>query len=191
MFDFKFFEYINNLSRDYKFLNNFFIVAAEYFVFIFLIVCAILWFRKNKDYIFQRAVLFSVYSACAAIILNFLVSKIKFRLRPFIDKRLINVNQIISHSADASFPSDHTTFMLAIAFSFCAINQTRKLGVVLTVIALISGFSRIYCGLHFPLDIIGALMIALIVVFFIFILQKYFEKINLVVLRISKRFKLV
>lgn len=56
-----------------------------------------------------------------------------------------------------SFPSGHTMTAFAVAFACCAF--VKKLRCVMIPFAILTGFSRIYVGAHFPLDVLyGALL---------------------------------
>ncbi|MFK4447286.1 undecaprenyl-diphosphatase [Caballeronia udeis] len=63
---------------------------------------------------------------------------------------------LIVHSADSSFPSDHLTFLWAVAFSFLMHPEARRAGWVLALLGLPMAWARIYLGVHFPFDIAGA-----------------------------------
>ena len=77
--------------------------------------------------------------------------------RPFVHH---NVNLVISHAANASFPSDHVIGTFSIALGLRMFN--KKLGNILIVLSIIVGISRIYVGHHYPSDIIGALIVVLV-----------------------------
>ena len=61
-----------------------------------------------------------------------------------------------------SFPSDHTTFMLSIAAMLLYFRSSVVIGCLLFFFGLISGSSRVFCGVHFPVDIIGSVLVSLI-----------------------------
>ena len=79
--------------------------------------------------------------------------------RPFMDHKL---TQLIPHAAGASFPSDHTTSSAAIALGVWVFTRFKKTGALLFLAACAIGFSRIFVGVHYPADIAGGLMTALI-----------------------------
>ncbi len=74
-----------------------------------------------------------------------------FRLRPFAS--LDGVNLLIDPPLFAkSFPSDHTTLAFAVAVSVLMIN--RRLGIPALIVAAVVGLSRVFVGVHFPIDVL-------------------------------------
>ena len=67
---------------------------------------------------------------------------------------------IIFHVPNGSFPSDHMLIFSTIAFSYFFSKQ-RIIGLGLIGLAWLVAWSRIYLGVHFPLDMLGAFFIAL------------------------------
>lgn len=65
----------------------------------------------------------------------------------------------ITRSGFTSFPSGHTTTIFALC-TILALNTSNKFyQFLLFIIALITGYSRIYLGSHFPIDVMaGALL---------------------------------
>lgn len=85
---------------------------------------------------------------------------------------------LIAHAPDASFPSDHTTLMFAIPLMLLTFRDLRRAGAVLFVLSFISGFARIYSGLHFPMDIAGSLFVALFSTGLLLLLKRYLIPVN-------------
>ncbi|WP_086382548.1 undecaprenyl-diphosphatase [Caballeronia sordidicola] len=67
---------------------------------------------------------------------------------------------LMAHSPDASFPSDHLTCLWGAAFSLLAYNRTRPIGTALALLGIPMSWSRIYLGVHFPMDIVGAAVVS-------------------------------
>lgn len=59
------------------------------------------------------------------------------------------------HAADASFPSDHVTVFAAVGLCMM-LDGEAGLGIVLLAAGLCVAWARIYLGVHFPLDMLGA-----------------------------------
>ena len=79
---------------------------------------------------------------------------------------------LINHAPDASFPSDHMLIFSSIAFSYIFAKE-RNIGFFLFLLAIEVAWSRIYLGVHFPLDMLGALTVAFITAFSV---QKIWNK---------------
>ena len=62
---------------------------------------------------------------------------------------------------DYSFPSDHTTFAVALAVGLWLVN--RKLGIIALALAALEGFDRVYTGQHYPHDVIAAALLGAVV----------------------------
>jgi undecaprenyl-diphosphatase len=67
---------------------------------------------------------------------------------------------LINHVPETSFPSDHTTLMLSIAITLFLIREERKIGAALFLLGIIGGLTRVFCGIHYPFDILGSLIVA-------------------------------
>ncbi len=165
--------YLINLQTGKNiFIDNLGIFFAEYLPYFFILTLFILWFSKKK---YKTRTLLSVYSAILGIILDFIISIFYFHPRPFMD----NVGtSLIKHLSGASFPSDHTTFMLSIAFLFLYFKETRFVGIILSILGLLGGVSRIFVGVHYPFDILGSIIVSVIISYFIFRYRNKFDKLN-------------
>ncbi|MEE8162501.1 MAG: phosphatase PAP2 family protein, partial [Anaerolineae bacterium] len=105
----------------------------------------------------QRAILRAIIVLFVANIVLKLCNLVYFRPRPFVDHE---VNLLFYRPTDSSFPSNPATVGFSIAAAIWLYN--RRLGALLLVLATLFGLSRIYCGVHYPSDIIaGALLGAL------------------------------
>ena len=78
--------------------------------------------------------------------------------RPF--KMLGHVHQLVLPSEPNSFPSGHSSSTFSVVTVL--VNQfweNKILVVMLIIFALLIGFSRIYCGVHYPIDVVvGAIV---------------------------------
>ncbi len=71
---------------------------------------------------------------------------------------LVNgTNPLAGHFSGGSFPSNHTAAAFAVSVSIFL--HKHKWGIPLIILSLIIGISRILGGVHYPLDIIGGIII--------------------------------
>ncbi|MBO9330101.1 phosphatase PAP2 family protein [Achromobacter xylosoxidans] len=65
-----------------------------------------------------------------------------------------------SHAATSSFPSNHTIIIATLAWALIFDRRWAGLGWAALALAVAVGISRVYLGVHFPLDIAGGLALA-------------------------------
>lgn len=68
--------------------------------------------------------------------------------------------QYLAHNADPGLPSDHVTVFWSLALASLRSRKFALWGFPLLAIGLVVGWSRVYLGVHFPLDIAAALPVA-------------------------------
>ncbi|MEN5160852.1 phosphatase PAP2 family protein [Achromobacter spanius] len=77
--------------------------------------------------------------------------------RPFV----IGLGHVFfAHKPTSSFPSNHTIIIAAFAFALILDRRWAGWGWLALAGALLVGTSRVYLGVHFPLDIVGGLLLA-------------------------------
>lgn len=82
---------------------------------------------------------------------------------------------LVKIPSDASFPSGHT--MNGFATSLSILFNDKKLGIPAVIFATIIAFSRLYNFVHFPTDVIGGFVIALIFAILVnFVMKKISQK---------------
>lgn len=135
-------------------------VLAEYLVGVVPLLLIFLWFRDRSAPARTR-LLQSFFSALLALGINQLIGLFYQHPRPF----MAGIGHtFLHHVADSSFPSDHVTVISAVGIALLLDRTTRRAGVFLLLTALPVAWARIYLGVHFPLDMVGALGMALLAV---------------------------
>ncbi|MBI4028867.1 MAG: phosphatase PAP2 family protein [Candidatus Blackburnbacteria bacterium] len=95
-----------------------------------------------------------------ALFLGKLANRFIQNPRPFAIK---NIQPLIPHAPDNGFPSDHTLLVATIAAIVFAYD--KKWGIVLSILALLVGASRVFAQVHNWLDIAGSFVIAFTAVY--------------------------
>jgi undecaprenyl-diphosphatase len=63
------------------------------------------------------------------------------------------------HAPDSSFPSDHVTILTSIGLTLL-FGGTFRLAAAVLMLGLAVAWARVFVGVHFPLDMIGAVAVA-------------------------------
>lgn len=165
------FQQINQLATRYDWMDDIMEFCAQDIVFVMIAILGILWLTGKKNN--QKAVFFAALTACVALAIgSMLISPAVHHPRPFATHQ---VHQLVAHAADNSFPSDHATFAFAIAFSVLLVK--RRIGILLLGLAVITGFSRVYVGVHYPADIAGAAILSLLASVAVYLLRNRLDAI--------------
>ena len=118
----------------------------------------------------QYGVMCSLASMGIANLLVFISNSISpDRLRPF-EAFPDKVHLIFYPPSDPSFPSNAAAASFAFAMGLWVYN--RKLGYILFIPAIIISFGRIYMGVHYPLDILGGFILAIMATSIVAIVMK-------------------
>lgn len=81
--------------------------------------------------------------------------------RPF--KTLGHVHQLVVPSEPNSFPSGHTASTFSVVTVLAdQFWQNKILVSVLIIFSLLLAFSRVYCGVHYPLDVLVGAMVGIL-----------------------------
>ncbi|HEY8908323.1 MAG TPA: undecaprenyl-diphosphatase [Rhodoferax sp.] len=110
-------------------------------------------------------------SGLAGLLINQVIGLFWQHPRPFM---MGLGHTFIPHVADSSFPSDHLTLIWSVAFSFLLHQRPRFAGVVLALLGLPVAWARIYLGVHFPLDMVGAALVAVSSAYLCFREERWF-----------------
>ena len=147
-------------------MNELIILTAKY---VFL-VSIIVWFgylftleKGNKRTFLLR----TLAAAALAYGLAKLAGQFYFDARPFVSD---HITPRLLHANDNGFPSDHT--LITSLLGFVILTKHRTLGVIVLLVALAVGASRVAAGIHHPLDIAGSFVISAIAVGFVLAIEK-------------------
>lgn len=142
------FRLLNDLAGQNVWLDKFMVFAADNMGYLLVVSVFVLFWKK--DY-FKKVIFISLGSAIVArfafvAMFRYLI----YSPRPFLV--LENVNVIMNHQYESSFPSGHATFYFALATGVYLYN--KKAGWIYLVLAGLLGIARIFVSVHWPLDIL-------------------------------------
>ncbi len=127
---------------------------------LFLVIAILFFWCINK-----REGYFILITGLVGTVVN-QIAKLFFRVpRPWVlDPDFDIVESARAEATGYSFPSGHTQNIAGTFGSIAAYNRKRWLSITCTVIIILVAFSRMYLGVHTPLDIVVSLLVALALV---------------------------
>lgn len=132
------------------------IFSAKY-LYLIIVFIALLFLIKEKS-IRRNILISSAFILPFIFIVSRIASKIYYNPRPF---AVEHFTPLIKHAVDNGFPSDHS--LISFAFASIIFLFNRKLGFILFLCAFLVGLSRVYVGVHHPIDIFGSFLICIMV----------------------------
>jgi len=135
--------------------NLIFIFGAKY-LHLLIILIAAAWFLTQPKPRKKEILIIACICLPLVLIISRIASHLYSNPRPFVAGHF---KPLIYHAADNGFPSRHALlvfFISTVVFIF-----SRRTGLVLWILALFVGFSRVYAGLHHPVDILGSALISI------------------------------
>ena len=217
------FQQINAPAGSHPLFDTIMIFCANLLIFCWPLLLLLVWgvplnWRRRAlspaqaELLEQRrsVVLWVAFACLLAYAFNLLLEQFIFEPRPFVSH---TVHQLITHPADASFPSDHSAWSFAVfglllfvlipairsTLSSRSINGLQStpslvvptlLLVLAFVIACTIGVARIYVGVHYPGDILGGAIDGLIAALLITLLSRWLHQPTHAVLRFAHRLRL-
>jgi undecaprenyl-diphosphatase len=158
-------QWVNNFAGKREWLDILGVMVSEYLIFLLPIIIFLVYFFSKKSagfLIFKKILLSLVF----VYLFNYLIGYLVARSRPFVaDKGIYQLAKFFAQASDYSFPSQHTAaaFVLALIVFF----DKKKLGIILLILAVLIGGSRVFVGVHYPSDILGGILTACLSIFVI------------------------
>lgn len=130
----------------------------------------------------RTALLGAVTLLLTFIITNLCLKPMIARVRPY--EVIEGLTRIIEKQSDRSFPSGHTANSMAVGVILWMISQNfeklgdkklyfpRAAGWFFLILSVLIGLSRLYVGVHYPTDVLGGAIIALVDAVVVFYLYK-------------------
>lgn len=131
------------------------LILANKLIYLVPISLAAMWLWGGEHS--RRAALRILMVIAAALCVNYAISLALPHARPFV---LGLGHAFFPHAPTSSFPSNHTTIIAAMGMTLICSRGLAGWGWLTLLLALAVGWSRVYLGVHFPLDILGGLVLA-------------------------------
>lgn len=178
MFDLELFQFINGFANRSVITDWFVVVIAEYIPYVVCVIAIILWAKIPNWKERARIFLILAFSGILARGLIFEVIRYFYnRPRPFL---ALEITPLFIEGSYA-FPSSHAIVFTLIGCSVLLFS--KRWGVAFLIFAFLNAIARIYSGVHWPTDVIGGIIIAIVS---IFVATKMFPKNNILQTKLNE-----
>ncbi|MEM5401041.1 MULTISPECIES: phosphatase PAP2 family protein [Paraburkholderia] len=129
-------------------------LIADYAILLVPAMLAALWLTGSDE---RRALAVrACFAGLLALGINQLIGLAWYHPRPFASA---TGHTFLAHAPDSSFPSDHVTLLSAVSFTFLY-GGKRGIGLLALIVDIAVAWARIFVGVHWPFDMIGAAIVA-------------------------------
>jgi undecaprenyl-diphosphatase len=158
--DHSLFFWVNDWVGRFMVLDFFAIFCADFLIFFVILLTILLYFLKRRHRlvpVFSQVIIGVILVYFVSIFLGYILGFFYLRQRPFLaHPNIIYLTNFLASAHKFSFPSDHTAVSLVIAlFIF---KDWSQWGRILIISSILIGLSRIFVGVHYPLDIVGGIL---------------------------------
>src|SRR5438132_2178813 len=140
------------------------IFAANYLWYV-IIGIAVVYFLIESRPEQKRMLIFAALVLSLVYLVSLLGGALYYDPRPFVVEHF---SPLIPHKPSNGFPSDHVLWSAATAAIILPSN--KYLSLLLWVLTILVGASRVHVGVHHPIDIVGSIAIAILVAFIVYLI---------------------
>ena len=133
--------------------------STSWLVVIAALALAVVWIVGRAPR--RKALVLAGAALVLGLAINWTIATLWYHPRPF----AVGLGHaFVAHAPETSFPSDHGTFLWSLGFGLLVAPALRGLGLVVVVLGFITAWARIYVGVHYPLDMVGSLVVSTVAV---------------------------
>ncbi len=142
------------------FLDGFFKIITRFGdggMFFIALAVVLLFFKKTR----RAGITMGISLLLGLLLCNMTIKPIAARIRPYdFDTSIV---LIIPPESEFSFPSGHTVASFEGALS--VLFYHKKAGICMLVLAVLIAFSRLYLMVHYPVDVLAGVILAVCIAF--------------------------
>ena len=162
------FNLINQFAGRWVWLDYVAMFCADYLGYVLLLLLLVLLAVNYKKY-WKMIIEAVIAAAITRFVLADFIRWLWFKPRPFVAENFIPL--IDQSPKEAAFPSGHASFFFALSTIVYFYN--KKLGILFYVASFFIVISRVFVGVHWPLDILAGAILGILMGW---ILNKLFRK---------------
>jgi len=184
------FQLVNGLAGRVPLLDGTMrLLVNDYFVPTTLFLLLIYFWFEGKTIadreLNQRAVIQVIAAYLVANAIVKACNLVYFRPRPFSTQE---VHLLFYRPSDPSWPSNPA----AVGFSVAAViwQRNRSLGAVMGLLASLFALARVYCGVHYPLDVVSGALVGVLAAHLTTRAERLLSPLSTLIIELAKRLNL-
>ena len=146
---------IFGLNNHSGVLDDLMIFGARYLIFVAFLLTLFLIFKGTTAE--KKAFLLAILALPITVLIIMGIHLFFIEPRPFVT---FHFTPLYPFNPDASFPSRHASFMSILAFSYLYFKS--KWSMLFLLLMVWVGISRVYVGVHYPIDILGGVLVGIV-----------------------------
>ncbi len=132
-------------------------MGAEGILYATVLLLVLAWIRGGGQT--RRRVLYAAAGGAVTLGGGILAGALLFHPRPF----MLGIGvQLLSHGPESSFPSDHASVLFGALAGWLVSGAGGRVGLALLGAGLVTAWARVRAGVHFPLDMAGSALLAVL-----------------------------
>src|SRR3954451_12511383 len=162
--DWRLYKAIYGVSLHHHWLGSVFNAIEKVSIPVMVLGVVVLWFlaRPGGGRKWKPAARSALAAAALAVVVDQIVYAIHDRARPY---EAHSISHPWTSKTDPSFPSDHASASLAIAFAVLMFDPV--VGLLFLAAAVLIAVGRVLIGAHYPGDIAASLVVAAVAALFV------------------------
>lgn len=141
--------------------------VSDILIYVFILLAIVIPIIYRRDYIY------AILTACAgaaAWIFVYIVKNIFMIPRPYV---VLHLTPLFLDGG-YSFPSSHVTLIVALTVLVWNIN--KKWGITFIIFSILTGFSRMIIGVHYPVDVLAGACFGVVIGLFVIWFNKFIKR---------------
>lgn len=151
-------------------LNEIMIFAAEKLIYLIPIALLYCWFTDGEDQSNsgfripfipswlttengKSKSVFIFVAIVASLVVSYVLGQLYAHPAPY----MVGYDTLLVDAPENSFPSTHTTVVFGFVWPLFYLQNRWRYGLVALILAALVGISRVYVGVHYPIDVVGAI----------------------------------
>lgn len=161
------FDLIYKIAHRGWFLDGLIVFFAQYLAYLIVASALFMIFRLRT---WKEKYVALAYMALSVMLSRGIITNLIRAAYPHPrPNEFLGIASLIPESG-ASFPSGHAAFFFALAMAVYFLN--RRLGIIFFVLSFVMGIARVATGVHWPLDILGGMVLGVLCGYLIHLLLR-------------------